>query len=149
MQDRLLYKAIVIGGALLLSACNSALMERRAGTQAPAPASAPVQQTSTPAAAPEAPEEPEETRYLANVLLGASMKALQSSLGEPDIIFGEQNARFLRYDGPGCAVHILIEKDTVIEVTPRKRNGKPLAKKIADECFHQMVKTRRADADDG
>ncbi len=85
---------------------------------------------------------------MAEVLIGASTKSLEASLGEPDIVFAEQKARFLRYDAPGCAVHILMEDGTVIEVTPRKRNGRPLAKQAADDCFHEMVKRRRAQTDD-
>jgi len=90
-----------------------------------------------------APEPPKPMRYEAEVLIGANLNTLQKSLGRPDIVFGEKDARFLRYDGPDCAVHILMEADHVIEVTPRARNGRPLKKPIADECFHEMVKARR------
>lgn len=82
-------------------------------------------------------------RYDADVLMGASLKAVETSLGAPDIIFADKNVQFLRYDGPGCAVHILMEADKVIEVTPRARNGRPLQAELADDCFHEMVKARR------
>lgn len=144
MQNKLLYKALIGSVCLMIgSGCSfdvapentrptTSSQQARPAANVPAPAPAPV----------------EAQRFLAEVLIGASMNALQSSLGQPDIIFAEQNARFLRYDAPGCAVHILMKEGRVIEVTPRKRNGRPLGTKAADNCFHEMVVARRAAADD-
>ncbi len=165
MQNKPLNRFLIVGLCLTaLSACGAGSGSNSGGgfkgfglfrgseetpqttsTKSPPPAQS--QPVATPA--PEPAPEP-EVRFLAEVLIGASMKSLESSLGEPDIIFAEQNARFLRYDAPGCAVHILMKEGRVIEVTPRKRNGRPLAKKAADDCFHAMVVARRAavEADD-
>jgi len=107
--------------------------------------SAPVQQMkqSRPKAAPRlAVKKRKPVIYKKAGLEGRAITKVRQKLGAPDMIQREGDIMLWTYKVEGCAVHLLVDGDTVKSVAVRKVLIHSAAIKADKPCFHRFVKTR-------